>query len=390
MRTDVATAFALALLPLIGCQIGDSEQVSEEHEEHGGEALRLSDRVELTPEALQSLRVEYATAEQRQLSPSLAVPAELMPVPDRRASVGPRVAGRVLRVLVNVGDRVAAGAPLLVLESAQVGQARADLLASVARRDVAQRAHQRASKLFADRVTSERAVEEALGALQVAEADVEAARTRLKAFGAAENQAGDDPSTVVLRSPLRGTVVRRVASAGQWIEPSEIVMEIVDLDRLWLLAAVYEREMRSVARGQDVDVEVRAFPGEVFTGSVESVAPTLDERTRSASVRVVLPNPGHRLRPGMFATARIRDTHVHEPRELLAIPWAAVQELDGHQAVFVSLGDGVFEVRPIHTGERAGPDVEILNGVAAGETVVAEGSFLLKGQLLRATLGGEH
>ena len=387
MRRDVATALALALFTLTGCQTEDPEHDSEEH---GGETLELSDRVELTPEALLSLRLEYATAEERELSPSLAVPAELMPVPDRRASVGPRVAGRVLQVLVNVGDRVAAGAPLLVLESVEVGQARADLVAAAARRDVAKRAYERATKLLADRVTSERAVEEALGALQVAEADVEASRTRLKAFGAAAGEADDEPSSVTLRSPLRGTVVSRVASAGQWIEPSEIVMEIVDLNRLWLLASVHEREMRSISQGQDVDVEVRAFPGEVFTGSVESVAPTLDERTRSVSVRVVLPNAEYRLRPGMFATARIRDTHLHEPRELLAIPWAAVQELDGHQAVFVSLGDGVFEVRPIHTGERAGPDVEILNGVAAGETVVAEGSFLLKGQLLRSTLGGEH
>lgn len=387
MRTSAVPTVVLALLTLTGCQSGEAEHDSEEH---GGEALELSDRVELTPEALQSLRLEYATAEVRELSPSLAVPAELMPVPDQRASVGPRVAGRVLRVLVNVGDRVAAGAPLLVLESAEVGQARADLVAAAARRNVAERAHERATKLLADRVTSERAVEEALGALQVAEADVEASHTRLRAFGATEGEANDDPSTVILRSPLRGTVVSRVASAGQWIEPSEIVMEIVDLDRLWLLASVYEREMRSISQGQGVDVEVRAVPGEVFTGSVQSVAPTLDERTRSVSVRVVLPNSEHRLRPGMFATARIRDTHLHEPRELLAIPWASVQELDGHQAVFVRVGEGVFEVRPIHTGERAGADVEILNGVAAGETVVAEGSFLLKGQLLRSTLGGEH
>ena len=111
---------------------------------------------------------------------------------------------------------------------------------------------------------------------------------------------------------------------------------------------------------------------------------------RSVSVRVVLPNVDQRLRPGMFATARIRDTHAHEPRQLLAIPWAAVQEVDGHPAVFVRVEDGVFELRSVHTGERAGSDVEILNGIGAGETVVAEGSFLLKSQLLRSTLGEDE
>ena len=281
MRVLAFASLIVVLTMVFGCQVAEPEESSEEpsSNELSEEELELSDRVELTPEALESLRLEYATAEERELSPSLAVPAELMPVPDRRASVGARVAGRVLRVLVNVGDPVREGTPLLVLESAAVGQARADLVAAVARRDVAKRAYDRATRLLADRVTSERTVEEALGGLQVAEADVEADRTRLRAFGASSNEAADDPSQVTLRSPLGGTVVRRVASAGQWIEPSEIVMEIIDLDRLWLIASVYEREMRSISEGQEVDVEVRAFPGEVFSGSVETVAPTLDERT---------------------------------------------------------------------------------------------------------------
>ena len=387
MKTSTA-GIPVFLLLALSCQNAAVEERGEEPMEE--EAIELSDRVALTSEALESLRLEYATAEERVLSPSLAVPAEIMPIPDRRAAVGARVPGRVLRVLVNVGDSVRAGTPLLVLESAAVGQARADLVAADARQAVAKRAHERADRLLSDRVTSERAVEEALGALQVAEADVEAARTRLRAFGAEDHATEDDPSRVILRSPLRGTVVTRAASAGQWIEPSDLVMEILDLDRLWLLASVYEREMRSISDGQEVDVELRAFPGEVFTGSVESVAPTLDERTRSVAVRVVLPNSDHRLRPGMFATARIRDTHAHEPRQLLAIPWSSVQEVDGHPAVFVRVEDGVFELRSVHTGERAGPDVEILNGLSPGETVVAEGSFLLKGQLLRSTLGEDE
>lgn len=383
------TCTIVAVVFLLACRPGPDE--TAERDPTGELNLEISDRVELSPEGLASLRLEYSTAEIRQLSPSLEVPAELMPIPDREAMVGPRVAGRIVRVGINVGDRVRVGTPLVVLESAAVGRGRADLVAAAARRDVASRAYERAQGLLQDRVVSERSVEEARGDLQVADADLQAASTRLRSFGVADGDLETgDPGEVVLGSPIAGIVVRRNASIGQWVEPSEVVAEIVDLDQLWLLASVYEREMRNVVAGQEVDVEVRAFPGEIFTGSVESVAPTLDEHTRSVSVRAVLPNPDHRLRPGMFATARIRDTHTHEPRDLLAISWSAVQEIDDHQAVFVRIEDGVFELRSVHTGERAGSEVEILNGLTAGETVVAEGSFLLKGQLLRTSLGEDE
>ena len=148
--------------------------------------------------------------------------------------------------------------------------------------------------------------------------------------------------------------------------------------------------MRFVDEGQPVQVEVRAFPGEVFAGTVDRIQGVLDENTRSVGVRVVLPNPSHRLRPGMFATARIQGTHAHEPRSLVAIPWAAVQEVDGHQVVFVRVEEGVFDLRAVHTAERAGGFVEILTGLEPGEEVVADGSFLLKGQLLRSTLAEEE
>jgi len=162
---------------------------------------------------------------------------------------------------------------------------------------------------------------------------------------------------------------------------------VVDLDTLWLEASVYERELRFVRVGQAVEVGVRAFPGEVFAGVVGQVADTLDPRARAALVRVALDNLDHRLRPGMFATARVLGTHAHPPRRLLAIPWAAVQEVDGHPAVFVKVGEGDFALHRVHVGERAGALVEVVNGIAAGDAVVADGSFLLRAQLLRGTLG---
>ena len=339
-RGGLHTLVLLTLL-ISGCWQGEMHE--EEQEAEGAQEVGSLDRVELSAGALAALNLTYATAEERELSPSLEVPAELMAAPDRRATVGPRVPGRVVSVLVNRGDEVRRGGALVVLESEAVGRARADLIATRARFDVARRAAERARGLLQDRITSQRAVEEADGKLQVAEADLQAARTRLETFGvSADDMSEDSPARVILTSPIGGVVVARSANLGKWVEPADTLMEIAQLDELWLEAAVYEREVQLVQRGQPVQVEVRAYPGEVFAGTVDNVAATLEERTRSATVRVVLQNPDRRLKPGMFAAARIEGTHAHEPRRLLAIPAAAIQEVDDHYSVFVRLDEGLY------------------------------------------------
>lgn len=368
----------------------------QDGEMSGGEAAVETsasiDRVVLGEEALGSLNLEYARAEVRTLSPSLEVPAEIVPIPDRHATVGPRVAGRVSSVRINVGDQVRKATPLVVMESVEVGRAAADYIGADAELDLARQAVERERRLFERRISSKQALERAEAAFAAADANLRAAEARLRAFGVSPTAGLADAAggRVTLTSPITGVVSARSAHVGRWVEPSEVIVEVVGLDSLWLDAAVYERDLRFIAAGQRVEVDVRAYPGETFEGTVSSIESTLNEQTRSVHLRVVLPNPDHRLKPGMFATARILDTHAHEAGALLAVPRAAIEEVDGHPAVFVRVAEGLFEVRSVHLGEQAGDFVEILNGLEAGDEVVADGSFLLKGQLLRATLGEDE
>ncbi len=373
---------------LLACS-SESEEAPE-----SGEAEResVADRVQLTPEALSHLSLEYVVAKVLALQPTLEVSAELMPVPDRHAEIGTLVSGRIAGVHVNVGDRVEVGTPLLVVDSPEVGRARAELIKASAELDVARAAAEREKQLLSERATSKREVEVAVGALKTAHARYSAARALLATLGSGDQRlaAPEDAARVELRSPIAGTVVSRNAHIGRAVEAGGTLIEVVDLDELWLLADVYERDLRLVARGQSVQVDVRAYPDTAFAGSVDQVSGTLDEETRAAKVRVVLSNPEHRLRPGMFATARIAGTHDHAPTPTLAVPAAAVQTIDDHRAVFVRLSEGLFELRRIHTGERAGALIEVLNGLSPGDEVVGDGSFLLKGQLLRSTLAEEE
>lgn len=371
-------------------------ETSEAHEsppgheggDEEGAEKRRPDRIALEPEALANLRLTFSKAESRDLAPVLQVSAEIAPDPDRRADVGPRIEARIVAFRVKVGDRVERGSPLVVLESAEMGKARAEYASALARADVTRRTHAREEELFSAKVTSQREVEAAAGERKTAEAELGAARTRVATLGVADPDASvSDPAQVVLRSPIRGVVVAREGHLGRTVEPADTIVEVVDLDELWLLADVYERDLRFVRVGQPVQVEARAYPRELFRGKVDHVSATLDEKTRTVKVRVVLPNPKHVLKPGMFATARIEGAPGTGARRTLAVPWSAVQEVDGRQAVFVREGERAFELRRVHIGERAGELVEVLNGLAAGDVVVAEGSFLLKGEILKTTLG---
>lgn len=380
---------AAALLATLGaCGPGDS---AEEGMEEGEERVAGVDRVVMSAEALEDLSLTFATAEIRELVPSLEVPAEIVADADRLAVIGSRVSGRIVSVLHNVGDVVSAGTPLVVLESVDVGAAVADFESASAQAEAARSAAARAARLFEDQIVSQRRVEETRAAERASMAAAEAAATRLRTFGIElPLPEGAELGRVTLDSPIAGTVVTRTASVGQWVEPTDQLAEIMDVEELWLLASVYERDIRHVEEGQPVLVDVRAYPGELFSGTVGLVEATLDESSRSAGIRVVLPNADRRLKPGMFATARITGTHAHEPVLLLAIPTAAIQEVDGHTSVFVRDDEGEFTLQRVHLGEEAGALVEVLNGLNEGDEVVVNGSFVLKGHLLRSTLGEDE
>lgn len=388
IHTNRILAAAMLLATLGACGPGSS---SEEGIEEGEERVAGVDRVVMSAEAMADLSLTFATAEIRELVPSLEVPAEIAANPDRLAIVGSRVSGRIVTVLHNVGDVVSAGTPLVVLESVDVGQAVADFKSANANAEAARSAAARATRLFEDQIVSQRRVEETRAAYEASMAAAEAAATRLRTFGIAlPMPEGAELGRVTLNSPITGTIVERSASVGQWVEPSDQLAEIINVEELWLLASVYERDIRHVEQGQPVLVDVRAYPGEVFPGTVQLVEATLDESSRSAGIRVVLPNTDRRLKPGMFATARITGTHAHEPVLLLAIPTSAVQEVDGHTSVFVRDDQGGFTLQRVHLGEEAGDLVEVMNGLSEGDEVVVNGSFVLKGQLLRSTLGEDE
>jgi Cu(I)/Ag(I) efflux system membrane fusion protein len=186
---------------------------------------------------------------------------------------------------------------------------------------------------------------------------------------------GQPRPTVTIPSPVTGTVIEKPSVQGMRFMPGEPLYRIVDLSTVWLIADVFEQDLGSVRVGQEAVVGVKAYPGRSFSGRVAFVYPTVGAETRTAQVRLELPNPDELLKAGMYATVEIAAPL--DARDVLAVPESAVLDSGSRQVVLVDHGDGRFEPRAVSLGERAGGYVAVTEGLADGESVVVSANFLI-------------
>ncbi len=219
---------------------------------------------------------------------------------------------------------------------------------------------------------------------------VEAAAARLKRFGLNEAQinalpqkdANDIHTQIV--APATGTVVARSVYEGQYVKEGERLFEIADFSTMWFLFDAYERDLAWIQPGQKVEIVTPAAPGRTFTGTVAFIDPNLKEMTRSAKVRVELPNPliatngvkRRELFHKLYADAVLKA----EIPEVLAVPRSSVLSPGGIPIVYVDKGGGVYEQRRVRLGRAGDEDYELLEGMAAGERVVTQGGMLIDAQ----------
>ena len=181
--------------------------------------------------------------------------------------------------------------------------------------------------------------------------------------------------TFVFRAPSDGMIVEKMAVAGEMTKPGEKIYRIADLSSVWVLAQVFEQDIAFVRMGQEATVRVTYGPERQFTGTVESLLPQVAEDTRTATARIVLPNPDGYLRPGMFVdvrfAARLSDSAV-------LVPDLAVLRSGEHNTVFLTRSDGSFEPREVKLGERSqGNLYQVLSGLSVGDRIVTSGQFML-------------
>jgi Cu(I)/Ag(I) efflux system membrane fusion protein len=194
---------------------------------------------------------------------------------------------------------------------------------------------------------------------------------------------GEATKTLIFYSPVSGVVTKKDVVEGMKLEAGAMPYEIVDLSTVWVLADVYESELRLIKEGMPATLTLNAFPNREFDGKVLFMDPLLDPSTRTVKVRLAFRNPSGDLRPEMFGEVVLKG----EPREGLRILQDAVIDSGTEKIVFVSLGNGKFEPRIVWLGDSSGNEVEVVSGLKNGEQVVTRANFLIDSESkLRASL----
>jgi membrane fusion protein, heavy metal efflux system len=384
----------LAFLATASCR-SQRDHHGEEHARHGehhdhppeapGAASAASPGVvRIDREMLRDLRITTTKAEARPSGDGVALLGELRVNEDAYAEVGPPIPARVAKLSASVGDQVKPGAALAELENMDVGRARAEITSATARIETARQRVERLRGLAADGIAPRRELEQAETDLKTAESDRASAQSVLGALGAGRGAGG----RFVLRSPIAGTVVERNAALGRATDPEHPLFHIAELSELWLVVNAFERDAVRVRVGATARVTFAALPGRSFDGKVVLVGKLVDPSARTVPVRLLVPNKDGELRPGMSASAWVALGEATST--LVAVPVSALQRMHDGWCVFVPRGEDAFERRPVGRGRDLGGEVEILTGLRAGESVVAQGAFLLKAEADKSRGEGEH
>ncbi|HWT46475.1 MAG TPA: efflux RND transporter periplasmic adaptor subunit [Vicinamibacterales bacterium] len=379
MKTNVFLAFAVLAAAGAGCD--------------GAAQAKKSDAKDV-------LAVDVVTVQQIDLRRSVEAVGTLEA--HDQATISAEVAGRVARMAVDMGDKVKAGSPLVLLDAerlryhaneqeAALQQARAklgaqgdhlpppgqtpDVLSAAAKRAQAQQSYDRARALAEKNLISRQDLEAAQTNLQTAVAAHEAAiaaerelRAEMVAREATLNSATRDLKDTTIRAPFDGVVAERMVSEGQYVTAQAPVVRLVRLDPLRLTADVPEKFAPNVHVGQPIELTTDAFPDTPVTGTITRISPDVNLKSRAFAIEADVRNEDGQLKPGTFARLTIATNKVDHA---IVVPATAIQTKYGTSVAFI-LENGKLKASEVKLGDRLGPRVEITEGLQAGQSIVSD------------------
>ncbi|MCG3136618.1 MAG: Multidrug resistance protein MdtA [Phycisphaerae bacterium] len=334
--------------------------------------------------------LEYVPIQKISVTHSLLCQAEVVFNQNRYAHLIPRVPGTIGDVLVDLGQVVTLNQPLVKIDSAEFTSAQADYLQALALVNLWQRNHEQESALVEKGISSARDGLEAETRLAEQRIVLSRARQKLESLGMTKEQIeklatseSADPQYIVT-SPLEGVIVERHSVVGELAALDKPLLAIADTSVMWAMLDVYENDLAQVAVGQTVTLSLDGLRGETFRGTITWISTQVDPQTRTLKVRAELDNTGGLLRANMYGKALII---VYDQQPLLVVPKSAVQWDGCCNIVFVQSNNDLYEPRKVRLGYEASEYFVVLDGLAEGETVVTQGSFLLKTEIMKGSIG---
>ena len=356
-------------------------QTKAPSQEQQGQAVQEAPQVEITPELQQRIGVKTVKAIVKPIQKTIRTVGRIEIDERNQATVNTKIEGWIEKLYVDyTGRYVKKGEPLAEIYSPELLATQQEFINTkkwVGKQTIPtpQEGHNHGAKAETPEPAS--VLKQMLE--KDAAATLEAARQRLRLWDMSKAQikkieeTGQPVRTITLYSPVSGYITQKMAVQGMKVMPGEKLFDVADLSHVWIVADIYEYELSAVRVGQPVKITLSYFPGREWTSKIDYIYPIFSAETRTAKIRLTLPNPRGELKPQMFTNVEIR---INLGKKL-TIPDSAVIDTGKGQVVYVDRGNGFFEPREIQTGLRADGAVEVLRGLKTGEKVASSANFLI-------------
>jgi cobalt-zinc-cadmium efflux system membrane fusion protein len=373
--------YPLALAIVVGltaCHTADRDQASQMTSFSANASKSATPQLFTIPEDQMS-HVQVVTVEPTTMKRTLRLTGNVAYNAFNTTPVISQVGGPVSRILVVPGEHVTAGQPMLDVSSPDYSQLLDSYLKAADSYRLAGKNYSRAQDLYQHHAIAERDLEQAESDRNQAQADLNAAEQGMKILGIknpADLAKAPSSALIPVLAPISGEVVERLVSPGQVVQAGQTqAFTISDLHTVWVLANVYQADLGYVRNGDDVVVQTDAYPGS-FHGKISYVSPAVDPNTRTLQARIIVDNPGEKLKKDMYCTVTVSAGSLSGT---VAVPNASVLRDDNNQPfIYVATGTNQFGRRDVELGQSEDGQTQILKGISIGEKVVGDGSLFLQ------------
>jgi len=370
-----------------------------------------SDTVKLAPDALSKIGLRTTRVFPRAVHDDIVTTGQIQADENRVFHINSLAPGRVLDDRAILGDVIARGQTLAIIENLEVARIYADFIRRYHENEVEIKDSEtklalavnnltRTQQLFDEHIAPQKALIQAQTEHILATRAVEAfkeksthieeeARSLLLAYGVTLRDIRSEKlqTTSPITAPRGGVITKKTVTVGDVVSVQQTLYEVADLTQVWLDITIYDKDLPRVKEGQIANFVSDSLPKRVFTGPINYMRPSTGDNTRTFLARVSLKNPGFLLKPGMFGQVTILEP---EDQSKVYVPAEAVQSYGKENFVFVDLGGARYKKQPIQLGKKVEEGFLIETGVSAGEPIVTKGSFNLKAAVLKGEFAEEE
>jgi cobalt-zinc-cadmium efflux system membrane fusion protein len=375
------------ILILAGCNSSSKEEKEVENPKTGPQVVTL------TKKSVADIGLTLFTAKLKPLTGALTAPAKVLPNQDLESQVGSLVQGRVHQVFVKVGDHVTAEQTLMTVEGLDAGAIKAGFLKAKATHDYAKTNYERQKKLFDEKIGSQKALLESQSEYEKALAEYNAEDKRIHSVGLTDEEivSGNNgelhtSGTLPIRSHINGVVVERNVVVGQFVDAMTNAFKVINTQSVWIDGQIYEKDLAKIQQKTFAVFTTTTYPNKEFLGRIIYIGQTVEEQSRTITVRGEFNNPDNKLKPHMFGELKIP---IGAKEKAIMIPDEAVVKGTGQEYVFVQKCDTAFQKRDVVSGTSVDNMIEIKDGLKEDEIVVSKGAFYLKSDLKKDEFEGE-